>query len=84
MKISSYLDVPPAKAVGARGEPTPHNFYHRPLHELLGEAFAAELVLDGLEEPSFGPVQANPARPLSWDNLWQIPPVLGGRMRVIC
>lgn len=83
LKIEGYLDVPPTKAAGAPGEPAPHYYYHRPLHELLGEAFAVGLVLDGLEEPSFGPEQADPARPLSWTDLWQIPPVLAGRMRLI-
>jgi 2-polyprenyl-3-methyl-5-hydroxy-6-metoxy-1,4-benzoquinol methylase len=83
LKIEGYLDVPPTKAAGARGESTPHYLYHRPLHELLGEAFAVGMVLDGLEEPSFGPEQADSARPLSWDNLWQIPPVMVGRMRVM-
>lgn len=82
LKIDGYLDVPPTKAAGAPGEPAPHYYYHRPLQELLGEAFAAGLVLDGLEEPSFGPEGVDPARPLSWDNLWQIPPVMVGRLRV--
>lgn len=83
LKIEGYLDIPPTKAVGAPGEPAPHYYYHRPLHELLGEAFAVGLVLDGLEEPSFGPNQADSSRPLSWYNLWQIPPVMVGRMRLI-
>jgi hypothetical protein len=48
----------------------------------LGEAFAAGLVLDGLEEPAFGKEHANPARPLIWDNYWQIPPVMAARLRV--
>jgi 2-polyprenyl-3-methyl-5-hydroxy-6-metoxy-1,4-benzoquinol methylase len=82
LKIGGYLAVPPAKAAGAPGEPASHYLYHRPLHEMLGEAFAVGLVLDGLEEPAFGPEYADPARPLSWDNLWQIPPVLVGRLRV--
>ncbi len=80
VKISAYLSIPPAKAVGAVGEPTPHNYYHRPLHQLLGEAFAAGLVLDALEEPAFAPEDADPQRPLSWPSLWQIPPVLIGRL----
>jgi 2-polyprenyl-3-methyl-5-hydroxy-6-metoxy-1,4-benzoquinol methylase len=82
LKLEGYLDVPPTKAAGAPGEPNPHHLYHRPLHELLGEAFAVGFVLDGLEEPSFGPEHANPAHPLSWDNLWQFPPVLVGRLRI--
>ncbi len=81
LKITAYLDIPAKKQAGAPGEPNPHTYYHRPLSQLLGEAFAAGLVLDALEEPSFSPEDADPARPLSWYNVWQMPPVLAGRMR---
>lgn len=81
LKIEAYLSVPPTQAMGARGEPTPHMNYHRPLHALLGEAFAAGLVLDGLEEPSFPRVDSDSVRPLTWDSVWQIPPVLAMRLR---
>lgn len=79
LKVSGYLNLPPIKAVGARNEPAPHNFYHRPLHQLLGEAFAAGLVLDGLEEPAF--TEGHPTRELSWDNFQQFPPVMAARLR---
>jgi 2-polyprenyl-3-methyl-5-hydroxy-6-metoxy-1,4-benzoquinol methylase len=78
VKITRYLDIPPTQAVGAPGEPSPHHYYHRPLSQLLGEAFAAGFVLDGLEEVAFsGEVDA---RRLSWYNLPQIPPVMAGRL----
>jgi 2-polyprenyl-3-methyl-5-hydroxy-6-metoxy-1,4-benzoquinol methylase len=80
VKISTYLDAPPIKGTGAAGEPTPHTYYHRPLHQLLGEAFAAGLVLDGLAEPAYSPEEADRQRPLSWSSLPQIPPVLVGRL----
>jgi 2-polyprenyl-3-methyl-5-hydroxy-6-metoxy-1,4-benzoquinol methylase len=83
LKFAGYLDVPPTKAVGARNEPAPHNYYHRPLHQLWGEAFAAGLVLDGLEEPAFTKADARPDRPLNWDNFWQFPPVMAARFRRI-
>ncbi len=82
LKFTRYLDIPAVKAAGAPNEPSPHLYYHRPLHELLGAAFAVGLVLDGLEEPAFGPEHANPARPLIWDNFPQFPPVLVARLRV--
>ena len=82
MKIARYLEIPPALAVGAVGEPSPHYFYHRPLSELLGEAFKAGLVLDALEEPAFSPPKEGESRPLSWDSYSQLPPVLAGRMKV--
>jgi hypothetical protein len=80
MKIAVYLRVPPVKGMGAPNEPAPHYYYHRPLHELLGQAFAAGLVMDALEEPGFSPENADPARPLSWSALWQMPPVLAARL----
>lgn len=82
IKISRYLDIPPEKGVGARNEPSAHYYYHRPLHELLGEAFAAGLVLDGLREAAFDSESVDANRPLSWHSYWQIPPILAGRFRV--
>jgi 2-polyprenyl-3-methyl-5-hydroxy-6-metoxy-1,4-benzoquinol methylase len=82
LKITAYLAIPPTIAMGARDEPTPHYVYHRPLHHLLGEAFAAGLVLDALEEPAPRPEEYGPARPLSWSALPQIPPVLAYRLRL--
>ena len=81
VKIRGYLDIPPTKGVGAKDEPTPHYYYHRPLHELLGTAFEAGLVLDGLEEPGFRPDDTESPRLLSWYAVPQIPPVLAGRFR---
>ena len=72
LRLERYLDVAPTRAVGARGEPTAHNFYHRPLHVLIGEACAAGFVLDAIEEPSF---------PTPQDDFWQFPPALAGRFR---
>jgi 2-polyprenyl-3-methyl-5-hydroxy-6-metoxy-1,4-benzoquinol methylase len=81
LKIKAYLDIPPVKAVGASNEPAPHFYYHRPLHELLGSAFAAGFVLDALEEPAFSPEDGDPTRLTFWTNVWQMPPVLAGRLR---
>lgn len=78
IKLSDYLSVPPGKGAGMPGEPNPHYYFHRPLHELLGAFFAARLVLDGLEEPA---LQGDEDRPLSWWSLKGIPPVLVARMR---
>ena len=72
LKLERYVDVPATLAVGARGEPTPHLFHHRTISQLLGEAFSAGFVLDGLEEPSF---------PEDEDDYWQFPPAMAGRLR---
>jgi hypothetical protein len=45
LKIPAYLDIPPSKQIGAPNEPVPHYYYHRPLHQLLGEVFTGKLVL---------------------------------------
>jgi 2-polyprenyl-3-methyl-5-hydroxy-6-metoxy-1,4-benzoquinol methylase len=79
LKFAAYLDIPPVKGSGAPGEPAPHTYYHRPLNQLLGEAFAAGLVLDGLDEPSFSAADAE--RALSWRNYPQFPPVLAARLK---
>ena len=82
VKITGYIDLPPTKGAGAPNEPNPHYYYHRPLHELLGLAFEAGLVLDGLEEPTFSRESATTSDRLTWEKLWQIPPVLTGRLRI--
>jgi ubiquinone/menaquinone biosynthesis C-methylase UbiE len=80
VKISAYLDMPPVKGSGARDEPTPHYYYHRPLQQILGEAFAAGLVLNGIEEPAFSRDNPEADNLFSWSGLWQIPPVLVCRL----
>ena len=81
VRIAAYLDIPPGKGAGMPGEPQPHYYFHRPLHELLGACFAVGFALDGLLEPAFGPDAAD-IRPLSWANFTQIPPALAARLRL--
>lgn len=78
--MSNYLHLPPGKGAGMPGEPTPHYYFHRPLGELLGTFFAAGFVMDGIEEPAFGPDTVS-TQPLSWVNFKDIPPVLVCRLR---
>jgi 2-polyprenyl-3-methyl-5-hydroxy-6-metoxy-1,4-benzoquinol methylase len=78
VKVGAYLTVPPGLAAGMPGEPTPHWYFHRPLHELFGEFFAAGWVIDGLEEPRFATVSEDPHR-LTWSNMPDSPPVLVAR-----
>jgi SAM-dependent methyltransferase len=80
VKVVDYLRVPAGKGPGMPDEPAPHWYFHRPLSTLLGACFAAGFVLDGLEEPAFGPEDSSPA-PLSWLNYHDIPPVLVARAR---
>ena len=78
VKMSDYLQVPAGKGPGMPGEPEPHWYFHRPLHELFGAFFQAGFVLDALEEPALATQDTNPHE-LSWSNLPGIPPVLVAR-----
>lgn len=80
VKISEYLNPITKKGAGAPGEPNPHYYFDRPLNAILQSCFAAGFVVDGLEEPAFGP-EVSFNRPLSWGNLKNIPPVLAVRLR---
>lgn len=80
VQVANYLHQPPTKGVGMPDEPAPHYYFHRPLGELLGACFAAGLVLDGLEEPSF-PHDPTKDGTLGWSTLRGIPPVLAARLR---
>ena len=77
VKVSDYLVVPAGKGPGMPGEPEPHWYFHRPLHELFGAFFQAGFVLDALEEPALG--HKRESDELSWSNLPGIPPVLVAR-----
>lgn len=79
LKTTNYLDVPAGKGGGMPGEPLPHWYFHRPLHELFGAFFQAGFVLDGLEEPRVI-TPADDWRRLSWFNMPGIPPVLVARV----
>lgn len=80
LKLRRYLTLPPARGMGMPGEPTPHYYFHRPLHEVLGIAFRYGLMMDGIEEPAF-PAPDEP-RPFSWLTYSDIPPVFAARLRV--
>lgn len=82
VQVANYLHQPPTLGMGMPGEPTPHYYFHRPLHELLGACFAAGLVLDGIEEPAFDP-ELPRAAILSWAALRGIPPVFAARLRLV-
>ncbi len=80
VKVPRYIRSSVGQGVGAVGEPIPHLYFHRPLHELFDICFRASFVLDGLEEPVFE-TKPEPTRPLSWVNYAEIPPVLVARLR---
>jgi hypothetical protein len=80
VKISHYPTPEAFHGIGIAGQPAAQYYFHRPLHQLLQEAFAAGFVLDGLEEPAIT-LERNPKRALSWSNFPEIPPFLLARLR---
>lgn len=82
VKSSQYVNIPPQKGLAIIGQPVPHYYFHRPLNVLFNTCFQAGFVLDGLEEPTFGPEDTSP-RMLNWAHFKDIPPVLVVRMRLL-
>ncbi|MGH3090440.1 MAG: class I SAM-dependent methyltransferase [Rubrobacteraceae bacterium] len=82
VKLSCYLKAPPGKGAGMPGEPNPHYYFHRPLHELFGACFSAGFVMDGIEEPALEGESENSGA-LTWRNFTGIPPVLVAGMRLL-
>lgn len=81
VKVARYLGLSPGKGTGMIGQPEAQLYFDRPISVLLGALFQVGLVVDGMEEPAFGP-EVQGSRPLSWQNLKEIPPVLVCRARV--
>jgi 2-polyprenyl-3-methyl-5-hydroxy-6-metoxy-1,4-benzoquinol methylase len=80
LRLDRYLTPRSYQGLAMFGQPVPHFYFHRPLQELLGEAFRAGLVLDGLLEPRI-PASLAGARWSSWFNYHEFPPVLVARVR---
>lgn len=81
MQVWRYRSAWSERAIGIRGQEQAHYVFHRPLHVLLGAAFAAGFVLDGLEEPA-DPAAPDPQRWQAWSNFKETPPVLAARLRL--
>ncbi len=81
LQIGSYLTPTTHQGVGVIGQPAAQFCFHRSLSSLLGVAFAAGFVLDGLLEPSYPP-DITSTHLFSWANFSEIPPVLVLRLRL--
>ncbi len=79
LKLARYLGSGAFQGLAIIGQPAAQFYFHRPLQELLGEAFRAGLVLDGLLEPRLPTDQTSP-RWASWLNYHEFPPVLAARL----
>jgi 2-polyprenyl-3-methyl-5-hydroxy-6-metoxy-1,4-benzoquinol methylase len=83
VKVCGYRTPTIAHGVAIAGQPRPQLYFDRPLHVLLGMAFEAGFVLDGIEEPAFAPDHQPGRHPLGWSGRYsEIPPVLVARMRL--
>ncbi len=79
VRVLRYLRNAPARSQGIRGE-TPHWDFSRSLTDLLTPAFAAGLVMDGLDERAY-PASGEQRHAFSWRNYQEIPPLLVVRLR---
>lgn len=80
VKVVTYKTTGAAQGIAMVGQPRPQWYFERSLAELFGACFAAGLVLDGLEEPTFSADDAA-ERLFGWQNYTEIPPVLVARLR---
>ncbi len=81
-KISHYIEPLHYKGPSVANSPAAQNYFHRPLHVLFSQAFAAGFVIDGLEEPTFA--RSTPGdRTMSWSQFGQLPPLLAARLRLL-
>lgn len=81
VKVLKYSTPTIMLGTGIIGQPTSHYYFFRPLHVILNTCFHAGLVMNGIEEPTFGPDDKG-SRELSWANFKEIPPVLVARFVV--
>ncbi|HCI81486.1 MAG TPA: SAM-dependent methyltransferase [Ktedonobacter sp.] len=81
IKVLSYKTPTTQLGTGIIGQPQSHYYFFRPLHMILNTCFRAGLMMNGLEEPTFGPDDKG-SRELSWANFKEIPPVFVARFVV--
>jgi ubiquinone/menaquinone biosynthesis C-methylase UbiE len=80
LTVQRYLSRYVTQGVTNSAQDEPQIYFHRPLNELLGDAFASGLVLDGMEELP-APKQAMEEARLMWHVLPEIPMAVALRFR---
>ena len=82
VKVRGYMTPSISSGQALAGQPQPQLYFDRPLHLLLGAAFAAGFVVDALEERAFAPDNPPGRNPLGWNGKFsEIPAVLVVRLR---
>jgi SAM-dependent methyltransferase len=82
MKVFKYRTTGATRGLAMYGQPEKQWYFHRTLSTLFGAAFAAGLVMDGIEESYLASNPKVSERSLDWRNFQEIPPVLAVRLRV--
>ncbi len=80
LKVERYLSRYVTHGVTNTAQEDPQLYFHRPLSELLNEAFSAGLVLDGMAELAAPPQPTEEAK-LIWNMLPEIPMAVALRFR---
>ena len=82
VRVNGYMTPSVRRGLALYGQPTPHPYFHRPLHLLLNVGLRAGFVLDGIEERAFAATHPPGSHDLGWGpNLSEIPPVIVFRMQ---
>jgi len=80
LSVNRYRTLGVETGIGIKGQPRPQYYFHRTLADLLSSAFRHGLVMDGIEEPYFGPPEPGD-RALSMRHFSETPMVLAIRLR---
>jgi SAM-dependent methyltransferase len=79
VRVSTYRSLTRGRGIALEGQPEAQWYFDRPLAEVLRPFLEAGLVLDGLEEPTFDPADADPTEP---EYVYtELPAVLVARLR---
>ena len=82
--VTDYATPFTYRGVGVPGQPVPQHYFHRPVSMLMNTCFEHGFMLDWMEEPTLPPVEVAARRlGVSYADLWDIPPVLVARMRLV-
>jgi SAM-dependent methyltransferase len=82
VKVPRYLTPGRRMGIAIPGQPKPHPYFHRPIGVLFATAFAAGLIVDGLEERGYAPEDRGGSQLLSWNGRYsELPPALVVRLR---
>lgn len=80
VKVWKYRTLGVAKGLAMRGQPTAQYYFNRTLAQVFGACFAAGLVVDGLEEPTFE--RNDESSFVHWNLFAEMPPVVTVRVRM--